>query len=185
MEASKQPAEKSETPKQEKKGSKPEEDDTDEAFYSVILHGQIAFGKAPTPSQVKHLIDKGYKTFVNLLVVDKANYEAPNIIYFPIDEDKGPKKDMRELMKQLNDLLRKGEPIYVHCKNGRGRTGVVVSCLLALYLDIDATIAIDILNFSHRRGHGTGRRWQKFIIPSHRIQRRFIYKFLGEDDESE
>lgn len=128
---------------------------------------------------------KGYKHFVNLLVVDKAAYEGPTIIYFPIDEDKGPKKDMNELLKQLMGILQKGEPIYIHCKNGRGRTGVVVACLLARYLDVDATIAIDILNYAHRRGHGTGRRWQKFIIPSHRVQRHYIFKQLGEGDESE
>lgn len=183
--AEKTPTDSKKSAEGEKKSAKESEDEKEEVFYSTVLHGQIAFGKEPSPTQVKHLISKGYKTFVNLLVVDKAAYEGPNVIYFPIDEDKGPKKDMNDLIKQLIGILQKGEPIYVHCKNGRGRTGVVVACLLSRYLDVDGSIAIDILNLAHRRGHGTGRRWQKFIIPSHRVQRHYIFKFLGEDEDSE
>ena len=37
---------------------------------------------------------------------------------------------MREILDCLDDALRSGRKVYVHCRAGIGRTGTVVGCLL-------------------------------------------------------
>lgn len=158
--------------------------------YSLLFHGKIAFGKVPNDEMIKELLGKGYNVFINLLSEKESkefSYTLPTEIQridFPIDENKGPAKPITELIKECVTLLNNDKKkIYFHCKNGRGRTGVIVSCIIGTYLDIGADIAISIINEGHRKGHGAYRKWHKHSIPSHRDQVRFIFEFLDGDGE--
>lgn len=154
--------------------------------YSTIFHGRIAFGKVPNEEQLKELLEKGYNVFVNLLSEGESkefNYDlskntAVTRINFPIDENEGPASPITELVKQCVEHLNKDKKIYFHCKNGRGRTGVIASCVIGTYLGIGADLSLGIINEGHRRGHGAYKKWFRHQIPSHRNQVEFVFHFL-------
>ncbi len=157
-------------------------------FCSYLFHGQIAFGKQPTPVQAELLNKQGYTVFVNLLEnagKNEAVYKAEMIIPFPIMNDSCPKQSIEDLITKLREILKEGRKMYIHCKNGRGRTGLVVSCLIGMLFDIDADSAIDIVNKAHRKGHGRSKKWQKHEIPSHRNQMKYIEDFLDDNESDE
>ena len=53
---------------------------------------------------------------------------------------------LERVVSDLADRVRSGETIYLHCLGGKGRAGLVVSCLLlALYRDVDAETALDYI----------------------------------------
>ena len=41
-----------------------------------------------------------------------------------------PEDAMRQALAAIDELLRAGRVVYVHCRGGRGRTGCVVACRL-------------------------------------------------------
>ena len=156
-------------------------------FCSFLYHGQIAFGKLPTPIQAEMLRQQGFTVFVNLLKdagKGDAPYKAETIVPFPIMEDSVPKQSVEDLIEKLREYLKEGKKIYIHCKNGRGRTGMIVACLIGIHLDLAADPAIDTVNRAHRKGHGRSKKWQKVEIPSHRNQMKFVEEFLDDEQSS-
>lgn len=166
--------------------------------HSSIFHGKIAFGKYPNDEEIAQLVSKGYSVILNLVPeeetkkakvgYDMSKHPGVELISFPIDENKGPSSPIVDLIKKCVTLLSTDKKIYIHCKNGRGRTGVIVACIVGTYLDVGASIALDIVNEGHRKGHGAYKKWFRHSIPSHRAQMEFVIEFLdGEeaDDEDE
>jgi protein-tyrosine phosphatase len=166
--------------------------------YSTIFHGKIAFGKYPSDEEIAAFVAKGYSVVVNLVPDEEAKkrkigydiskHTSVEYIHFPIDENKGPATPIVDLIKKCVDHLSKDKKIYIHCMNGRGRTGVIGACIVGTYLDVGADLALGIMNEGHRRGHGGYKKWFRHSIPSHRAQMEFVFAFLdGEeaDDEDE
>lgn len=58
--------------------------------------------------------------------------ESVEFLHFPIEDLSIPEKEaLDRLLEDLEQRVRSGEKLYIHCWGGRGRAGLVASCLLA------------------------------------------------------
>lgn len=97
------------------------------------------------------IIGAGIRTFLNLMEPHEKNragaefvpYEPQmkrlaaergvelSIVRMPVRDEDVPSVDfMAEILEAIDDSLRTGKPVYVHCWGGWGRTGTVVGCYL-------------------------------------------------------
>jgi hypothetical protein len=69
----------------------------------------------------------------------------PKFVYYGIKDDETASSldDLRALIANLVKRVQDGEILYIHCKGGSGRTGIVVACLLgSLYPQLSADEAL-------------------------------------------
>lgn len=151
------------------------------------MHGSLMFGKYPSRKHVAILRNLGVTVFVDLTEGDETvkgvtltPYLADKKILCPIEEKNVP-DDLPPFVAMIEEVcyyLRHDENVYIHCKNGRGRSAMVMAIVLAQSASISYERAIDEINRAHRRGHGASPRWKKVVIPPHPIQRRFVRDYL-------
>lgn len=82
----------------------------------------------------KEMNDKCVNCIFNV-TEKKHNIDLFDEVWFPINDFKVP-KDKNEFIKTINLILLKlknNENIFLHCYGGKGRTSVVLSCLLIMY----------------------------------------------------
>lgn len=68
-------------------------------------------------------------------LLDRVNEHAMNVIWFPIRDQSVPTSvtEFHKVVTKINDALRSGQTVIVHCMGGLGRSGLVVAaCLVAL-----------------------------------------------------
>jgi len=108
---------------------------------------------AEARARIHGLMHLGIRTFVNLMEEDETNLNgepfrpyAPDVgreaqklglnptpacLRFPIRDVSVPTRgQLSEILQAIDSSLEGGEPVYVHCWGGRGRTGVVAGSLL-------------------------------------------------------
>ena len=107
---------------------------TETSAYFVT--NQCLFGAYPTQHQIQQLEDWGVDIVVNLTKNDEKKirpYRTRNkVIQFSIPDRKVP-EDVREfcaLVIHLTREIRAGKKIYIHCKGGHGRAGLLVAAIL-------------------------------------------------------
>src|SRR6056300_1591238 len=108
---------------------------------SYFIENKALFGSFPTQDSVNELEKTGVRVFVNLtydnetkITPYQTNYEK---IKFPIPDREIPEDICKfcsfivNLTDIINTKLDNWELMYIHCKGGHGRSGVVVACILA------------------------------------------------------
>ena len=138
-----------------------------------VLPGRLLAGYVPvkpdpagTRRQLRSLLQQGIRTFVNLMHDNEQNYDGAVIPGYErelaeeaaalgvaatahrlsiVDLDVPTPAHMQRVLDVLDASLAAGQPAYVHCWGGRGRTGTVVGCFLA------------------RHGYATGQRALDFV----------------------
>jgi len=104
---------------------------------------RILLGRHPSQTDLHHIFAAGIDEIVNLTVPDEGLelYKIPqNVKYIglPIPDKKiCSDVDLVQLVDELVKDHNDGHSIYIHCKGGLGRTGVVAGLLLKKinYLD--------------------------------------------------
>jgi|ERR1035438_3020378 hypothetical protein len=105
-----------------------------------LLAGEHPFGEDPADAQDRFaaLRDAGINSFIDLTEVgERPNYyrllhRQAEYARFPI-ADTGVPKDARQMLHiqaGIRAALAKERSIYVHCRAGIGRTGIVIGCFL-------------------------------------------------------
>lgn len=105
-------------------------------YCAYFIPGQCLFGAYPSQDQIEELEAWGMNIIVDLTKHDEKNIKKyqtnARVIHFPISDNNIPenKDQFFRLVTCIEQHIRQGKKIYIHCKGGHGRSGVLVSALL-------------------------------------------------------
>ena len=155
---------------------------------SYFIKDRALFGSYPTQEAVNELEKEGVKFFINLTHDDEAKitpYTTNNkIIAYPIIDRHVP-TDWQSFAKFIIRIsyiirnLKNGERIYLHCKGGHGRSGVVVAAILCYMFRLSPTDALEQTTKSHSNRSVMRDKWRKLGSPQTYRQKSFIHKFFN------
>ena len=160
-------------------------------YCSFFIPRKALFGGFPNQEQTKELMNMGVKFFVDLTFPMEvlAKYklkENCSYLNFPIVDRKVPISvpNFSAFMTLLHDTvdnLKEREKIYIHCKGGHGRSGLVVAVLLRM-LNPEITIekALSITNDCHNQRRIMREKWRNIGAPQTFQQKRYVHKFFSD-----
>ncbi len=148
------------------------------------------FGGYPTQEQVYLLESIGVEWFVDLTLGNEKR-TTPYIIQnkekyitFPIMDQRVP-DNIIEFVKFINKLvniisgLTNCEKLYIHCKGGHGRSGLIAATLLCVMDEISPEKAIKETTLSHNQRHMMKKKWKKIGSPQTKAQCNFLHYLFG------
>lgn len=146
--------------------------------HSCFLEGLGYFG--PYPSQemldtikVECILDL---TCPNDQLVP---YEySGHVIKFPIIDGGVPDnmEDFLFLLYEVSSLLDKGHSIYIHCRGGHGRSGLVSACVLCVFRNYSPIQSLEIVTNAHRQRKNLKKKWKKMVCPHQKTQRSWLFR---------
>tara|TARA_B100001094_G_C18124575_1_gene768751 strand:+ start:74 stop:988 length:915 start_codon:yes stop_codon:yes gene_type:complete len=153
---------------------------------SFFIKNRALFGSFPTQESVEELEKEGVRHFVNLthdyerkITPYRTNY---NYISYPIKDHRIPEDTNKfaifimELCKIILSL-KKNELLYVHCKGGHGRSGVVVSVILCHLFGLSPQQALEYTTKYHSKRIIMREKWRKLGSPQQYLQKNFVFQF--------
>ena len=152
---------------------------------SYFLKDKAIFGSYPTQETVYDLEKKGVKYFINLTYPEEKlikEYETNNnIINFPIKDRKVPNDiiSFSKLIVNISNIikdLKENELIYIHCKGGHGRSGILVACLLCYIFKISPLESIELTTKYHNNRSNMKEKWREIGSPQTFFQKNFVCK---------
>jgi len=153
---------------------------------SYFFNNTALFGSFPSQESVNILEQEGVQYFVNLTYNDEYNilpYQTNyNYISFPI-RDLGVPQNLLDfskfILKLTNIILNlRTSKIYIHCRGGHGRSGVVISCILCqIYNKLTTQQILLLVNKYHNDRETMREKWRVIGSPQTRHQKYFVYKF--------
>lgn len=161
---------------------------TNMGFFSTIKSdSRVLFGSYPTTEGMALLRENGVKYIVDLTTPGEKNRLDPyfpkefnmTYIHFPIRDNFVP-YDMESFNEFIVWLIfiiqsmKEHERIYIHCKGGHGRSGMIVCCVLCLMYGMTPSQSIGEVTLGHRQRPDIGAKWKMRLCPSNEIQRIFV-----------
>lgn len=156
---------------------------------SFFIDDKALFGSFPTQNSVEELEEFGVRHFINL-THDHESKITPystkyNYLQYSIHDRVAPTDYIsfaRFLVKVANIIqnLDEGEYIYIHCKGGHGRSGVVVACLLVIMFNLSPKEALKRTTDTHFKRKIMRERWRRLGSPQTKIQKSFVYHFFED-----
>ena len=102
--------------------------------------------------------------------------KIPLYINFPIKDNSVPNRvdDFIELLKRIYELVNNKQKVYIHCRGGHGRSGLVIASIFKLFYNMDSKSAIALTTYIHN----TRQRMRKCSYdrgsPNNMCQRLFV-----------
>lgn len=156
---------------------------------SYFIKNKAIFGCFPSQSDIKELEEEGVKYFVNLTFNDENKiipYKTKyNYISFPIKDRSIPinnvlNQDFTKFIFRISKIiieLKNDHKIYIHCKGGHGRSGIVVAILLCHIFNFSPSKALEHTTKSHNNRLIMREKWRKIGSPQTYHQKLFVYNF--------
>lgn len=153
---------------------------------SYFIKDKALFGSFPTQDAVLELENEGVRYFINLTYPDEKNITPYTTNYkclsFPIKDRHYPenKREFAKFILQLSQIilsLKKNEKIYIHCKGGHGRSGIVVAVILCQLFEFTPEQALDHTTNSHNNRLIMRDKWRKIGSPQTYNQKNFVENF--------
>lgn len=144
------------------------------------------FGSFPTNETVKELENIGVRIFVDLTFHTEKNILPYHTNYkylnFPIKDRFYPenKKEFSKFILEVTNLIYKlklNEKIYIHCKGGHGRSGVVVAILLCQIFNFSPEESLEHTKKSHNNRIVMREKWRFIGCPQTFQQKNFVINF--------
>ena len=159
-------------------------------YSSFFIEGRALFGSYPSQKQVNDLIGMDVKYFIDLTVPGEVfpPYSTGDVLYanFPILDRKTP-SDITQFtvftLAVYNAIvsLKGNEKMYLHCKGGHGRAGILVAILLYLHLgNISTQKALELTTKYHGQRRVMRQKWRDIGSPQTRSQKAYVHRFFGE-----
>lgn len=157
---------------------------------SYFIEEKALFGSFPNDKEVTFLENEGVKYFIDLTEYKERNTNkyTTNGIYikYPI-KDRSIPTDRISFLRfiiKLTDIikdLKTGEKIYIHCKGGHGRSGIVVAAILAYYFSLEPQEALKMTGFFHSKRVFMREKWRKIGSPQTKEQKDFVMSLFPLD----
>lgn len=155
---------------------------------SYFIKDKALFGSFPTQDSVNELENEGVRYFVNLTFNDESKITPYTTKYtaisYPIIDRYVP-TDWQSYAKFIIKVsyiirhLKMDERVYIHCKGGHSRSGVVVASLLCYMFRLSPTDALEQTTKSHSNRSVMRDKWRKLGSPQTYRQKSFIHKFFN------
>ena len=148
---------------------------------SYFIEDIALFGSSPTQEFVDYLeTELNIRYFIDLTYDNEPNIDIYTTKYtkirYPIKDQKIPTIQLEfcKLIYRLCAILKVGGKMYLHCKGGHGRSGVVVAGILGLYHNIGAEEALSMTHKFHQNRKVMRDRWRLIGSPQTYAQKEFI-----------
>ena len=157
----------------------------DRCSYFVL--NKALFGSHPTQRAVEELESHGVRYFIDLTCPGESKITPYNTRYFyyryPIRDHRVPSdwKSFAVLILRICDIikqLKNDERIYIHCKGGHGRSGVVVACTLCQLYKIPPYEALQLTTSYHFKRKEMREKWRNIGSPQSESQKNFVRNFF-------
>lgn len=160
-------------------------------FASCIYKNNVFFGGYPNQEWIECLLSNSTKFIVDLTNTfekeknDLYDYQhhlesySCTYIHFPISDNQIP-ENIQEFKSMINNLVIKiqqlsnEDKMYIHCKGGHGRSGLVSACLLCPLLNVYPENALDITTLAHSNREFLKPKWKNVKCPQTFRQRKFV-----------
>jgi protein-tyrosine phosphatase len=152
---------------------------------------RLYFGGFPSKQQLLQLKDIGVKYIVDCTTIEEKRkldvYNAKDYgftyIHYPILDNFIPTdiRSFKEFIRWLSFLIQqmsKTEQIYIHCKGGHGRSGLVMACILCFLYRFRPSDSIKEITRAHIERKILSPKWKNRLCPSNEIQRIFIHNLF-------
>ena len=159
-------------------------DDTSSFFIKDIA----MFGGFPTQEKVQEFEKLGVRYFVDLTLGNERSTTPYNTQYtylnFPIRDRSIPtdRVAFSRLILNVGKIIReidRGEMIYIHCKGGHGRSGILVACILCYLYRIPPQKALELTTKYHSNRKKMREKWRKIGSPQTYTQKNFVIKMFS------
>lgn len=154
---------------------------------SYFIRDKALFGSFPTQDTVNILEEAGVRYFINLTTDGESKtvpYQTQYVqIKYPIADRKTPEdwRSFSRLILQISRILHSlkfGEKIYIHCKGGHGRSGILVACILCYHMGMNPEEALRETVKCHSERPEMREKWRRLGSPQGKRQKEFVCKFF-------
>jgi protein-tyrosine phosphatase len=155
-------------------------------YSSEFIKDKALFGSYPSQENIEDFENIGVRYFIDLTCPSDnlTPYTTRHkYIKYSIPDQKVPTnwKSFSHFIISISDIilsLKDDEKIYIHCKGGHGRSGVVVSCILCYMYNISPQEALETTSSCHFKRKIMKEKWRKIGSPQTRLQKNFVFKFF-------
>lgn len=154
---------------------------------SYFIQDKALFGSFPTQETVHNLEELGVRCFIDLTNSDESK-TTPYVtkykyIKYPIVDRKIPEnwKSFAQLVVKICNVINNlgiDEKVYVHCKGGHGRSGILVACIFCNYYSINPDEALKQTSKCHSNRPQMREKWRKLGSPQGKRQKDFVHRFF-------
>ena len=159
-------------------------------WTSCLEKDKLYFGPFPNQIMIDKLLEEKFDIIVNLTMEDENIYSDSfqediykipknKYIAYPIKDNNIPEYPMSycSFICTLNKLYKENKKMYIHCRGGHGRSGMVsVSLLLTIFPNKNIKEIIEFVNKCHTERIVLRDRWKYKSTPFNYPQYIFILK---------
>lgn len=155
---------------------------------TYFIENKALFGSYPGPDDIKYLESIGVKYFVDLTEINKLEpyniSENSTFIKFSIPDMKIPIDYIHfssfiVYIEHIIKNLKDNQKIYVHCRGGNGRVGIVVACLLMRYhTHLSVLDALQLTSKYHSERKNLKLKWKLIGSPQTIAQKNYVIKMF-------
>jgi protein-tyrosine phosphatase len=154
---------------------------------SYFIPNKALFGSFPEQKVVEELEELGVRYFIDLTCDDEDKTVPYTTKYmyikYPIKDRNIPEdwKSFAQLIVKICHILKNlktTEKIYINCRGGHGRSGILVACILCYYYEISPEEALHQTTKCHSNRPVMRDKWRRLGSPQGKRQKDFVYRFF-------
>jgi hypothetical protein len=150
---------------------------------AFFIKDKAVFGDFPTQDTVNQLESSDFRFFIDLtnelennIVPYKTSY---TYIKFSIKDRDIPQYDLsfiEFIFKIVNIIIKskEEEKLYLHCRGGHGRSGIIVSCIICCLFNWSSKKSLYYTNMCHSNRKNMRDKWRKIGSPQTLVQKNFV-----------
>lgn len=159
-------------------------------YCSYFIDNKALFGSYPNSESFNILKENGVRYFVDLT----TSYEKNKLFNYSTNEDinylnyeikdRYIPTDIYSFTKFIYNvnmtinILKGNDKIYIHCKGGHGRAGLLVSCILSYRFKYTGERSLELTNSFHNNRKVMNDKWRKIGSPQTEYQKNFVIRLF-------